>query len=316
MFSWLRRSAPAPQPDPVDAPIRASPPLDTSSSPSTAAAPSSTPATAPSSPSASAPAAPAPAAEDARTARNRKKRQQKKKSALRHKRQSTSLAGPGSSDAGDDDDDEREPDDDDVGAPAPEADDDLSYLERIGGLKRQREDKARELAAAAAAAGGGGSASGPAAGAGAGGAAGAAGFGGAASSSAGASGAAGAAGAGAPLRDAFALPGEAPLDTRGVTAGPEQIEAAQLVGEMLRQGKIRPGATGPLNRISGLPDGAGQVNGLDIPSTHELRKTAKENGLVPFTDDRGMLRIGVRVAPDVVLMHPKDGKGEPILLRM
>ncbi|GAA5846880.1 hypothetical protein JCM9279_004480 [Rhodotorula babjevae] len=316
MFSWLRRSAATPQPDPVHPP---SPPLDpspSSSSPSTAVAPSSPAPT--STPPASAPAA----AEDARTARNRKKRQQKKKSALRHKRQSASFAAAGTgtgtgSEAGDDDD-EREPDDDDVGAPAPEADDDLSYLERIGGLKRQREDKARELAAAAAVAGGGSSAApGSAAGGGAGGPAGAAGAGGAASSSTGPSGAAGAgAGAGAPLRDAFALPGEAPLDTRGVTAGPEQIEAAQLVGEMLRQGKIRPGATGPLNRISGLPDGAGQVNGLDIPSTHELRKTAKENGLVPFTDDRGMLRIGVRVAPDVVLMHPKDGKGEPILLRM
>ncbi|KPV77965.1 uncharacterized protein RHOBADRAFT_50488 [Rhodotorula graminis WP1] len=309
MFSWLRRSAPTTHLDPVDAPSRASPPLPPRDpSPSTdLAAPSPPPASAPrsSSPPSS---TSAPAAEDARTARNRKKRQQKKKSAQRHKRQSTTAPG---SEAGDgDDDDEREPDDDDVGAPAPEADDDLSYLERIGGLKRQREDKARELAAAAAAAGGRGGGAVP-------GAAGASAAGGAVGSvGASAAGASGAARAGAPLHDAFALPGEAPLDTRGVTAGPEQIEAAQLVGEMLRQGKIRPGATGPLNRISGLPDGAGQVNGLDIPSTHELRKTAKENGLVPFTDDRGMLRIGVRVAPDVVLMHPKDGKGEPILLRM
>ncbi|TNY23783.1 hypothetical protein DMC30DRAFT_413901 [Rhodotorula diobovata] len=309
MFSWLFGSRPS-----ADSASTRDGTTPTSASSSSTGAPPSTD-TAPTSPL------------DARTARNRKKRQQKKKSAQRHKRHA-SLAGGGGADddaADDDDDDAREPDEDEVGAPAPEADDDLSYLERIGGLRRQREDKARELAAAGAAVAGTGGAVGVGAGAGAGTGAVAAGLAGASDapraggSSAGARvGGAGPASSAAapPLRDAFALPGEAPLDTRGVTAGPEQIEAAQLVGAMLAQGKIRPGASGALNRISGLPDGAGQVNGIEVPSTHEVRRKARDNGLIPFTDDKGMLRIGVRVAPDVVLMHPKDGKGEPILLRM
>ncbi|BGP36212.1 hypothetical protein JCM10449v2_000110 [Rhodotorula kratochvilovae] len=253
-------------------------PAPTSTS-SAAAAPSPS-STAP--PSRSASPHPTPADEDeARAARLRKKRQQKKK-AQRQKRRSEVNAivrGRADGDDDDDDDDDREPDDDALELPegdAPDADEDLGYLERIGGLRRQRE----EQAAAAAAAG-----------------------------------AAGAPGTAAPV-DPIARPGEGALDTRGVVAGPEEVEAAALVGEMLRQGKIRAGPTGPLNRISGLPAGAGQVGGIEVPSTHDVRKKAKENGLIPFTDEKGMLRIGVRVAPDVVLMHPKDGKGEPILLRM
>ncbi|GAA5824612.1 hypothetical protein JCM3770_006695 [Rhodotorula araucariae] len=233
-----------------------------------------------SSPTRRAPSAGAPADDDARVARNRKKRQQKKK-AQRQKRRSD--PGALGASGGDRDDDDREPDDDPVlvEEDAPDADEDLGYLDRIGGLRRQREEQAAAAAAAA-----------------------------------------GASGAGArppPFsapRDALAHPGEGALDTAGVAAGREEVEAAALVGEMLRQGKIRAGPTGPLNRISGLPDGAGQINGIEVPSTHEVRKKAKDSGLIPFTDDKGMLRIGVRVASDVVLMHPKDGKGEPILLRM
>ncbi|BGP44299.1 hypothetical protein JCM10450v2_000110 [Rhodotorula kratochvilovae] len=262
MFSWLF-GRPAP--------------VSTSSS----AAPASPSSTAP--PSRSVSPHPAPADEDeARAARLRKKRQQKKKAQRQKRRSEVNAIVRGRADGDDeedDDDDDREPDDDALELPegdAPDADEDLGYLERIGGLRRQRE----EQAAAAAAAG-----------------------------------AAGAPGTAAPV-DPIARPGEGALDTRGVVAGPEEVEAAALVGEMLRQGKIRAGPTGPLNRISGLPAGAGQVGGIEVPSTHDVRKKAKENGLIPFTDEKGMLRIGVRVAPDVVLMHPKDGKGEPILLRM
>ncbi|GJN92000.1 hypothetical protein Rhopal_005028-T1 [Rhodotorula paludigena] len=217
----------------------------------------------------------------ARTARNRKKRQQKKAARARHRADAPEGGEPDDDLVFDGADDEA--DDDGFG----EADDDLSYLERIGGLRQQREEQLRAQAMAQAGQG----------------------------SPAGAGSAGGAGGAGGMQR--LAKPGEGELNTTGYVAGPEDVAAADLIEEMLRQGKVRPGAAaGPLNRISGLPEGAGQVGGIKVPSSHEVRRRAKESGLIPFTDDEGNLRVGVRIKPDIVLMHPKEGKGEPILLRM
>ncbi|GAA6008173.1 hypothetical protein JCM10207_007053 [Rhodosporidiobolus poonsookiae] len=68
-------------------------------------------------------------------------------------------------------------------------------------------------------------------------------------------------------------------------------------------------------RVS-LPPGAGQVEGVGaIRSTLETRRKIEQAGFVPLTDEDGMLRMGVRVARDMVLVH-QAGAGEPIVLKM
>ncbi|BGP12230.1 hypothetical protein JCM10213_007488 [Rhodosporidiobolus nylandii] len=65
-----------------------------------------------------------------------------------------------------------------------------------------------------------------------------------------------------------------------------------------------------------LPPGAGQVEGMpDFRSTPERVKAIEAAGFVPLLDERGMLRMGVRVNDEVVLVHQPGGK-EPIMLRM
>ena len=98
---------------------------------------------------------------------------------------------------------------------------------------------------------------------------------------------------------------------------PESLAVDDLVASMLAQGKTHPGPTGPLQRVHNLPDGAGQAPGLPlVRSTADSRRKAVEHGLVPITDEHGTLRVGFRIREDIVLMHPKDLKGEPVLLRM
>lgn len=98
---------------------------------------------------------------------------------------------------------------------------------------------------------------------------------------------------------------------------PESLAVDDLVASMLAQGKTHPGPVGPLQRVHNLPDGAGQAPGLPlVRSTAESRRKAVEHGLVPITDEHGTLRVGFRIREDIVLMHPKDLKGEPVLLRM
>lgn len=98
---------------------------------------------------------------------------------------------------------------------------------------------------------------------------------------------------------------------------PESLAVDDLVASMLAQGKTHPGPSGPLQRVHNLPEGAGQAPGLPhVRSTRESRRKAEEHGLVPITDETGTLRVGFRIREDIVLMHPKDLKGEPVLLRM
>ncbi|KAG0661181.1 hypothetical protein C6P46_004135 [Rhodotorula mucilaginosa] len=110
-------------------------------------------------------------------------------------------------------------------------------------------------------------------------------------------------------------PGAATQNQGGVP--PESLAVDDLVASMLAQGKTHPGPTGPLQRVHNLPEGAGQAPGLPlVRSTAESRRKAVEHGLVPITDEHGTLRVGFRIRDDIVLMHPKDLKGEPVLLRM
>ncbi|GAA5981133.1 hypothetical protein JCM11641_003123 [Rhodosporidiobolus odoratus] len=65
-----------------------------------------------------------------------------------------------------------------------------------------------------------------------------------------------------------------------------------------------------------LPPGAGQVEGMpEIRSTPERAKKLEEAGFVPLVDDRGMLKVGLRVGDEAVLVH-QPGATEPIVLRM
>ena len=103
----------------------------------------------------------------------------------------------------------------------------------------------------------------------------------------------------------------------GGVVPPESLAVDDLVASMLAQGKTHPGPSGPLHRVHNLPEGAGQAPGLPlVRSTAESRRKAIEHGLVPITDEHGTLRVGFRIRDDIVLMHPKDLKGEPVLLRM
>jgi hypothetical protein len=106
------------------------------------------------------------------------------------------------------------------------------------------------------------------------------------------------------------------ISTSVPPVAPEEQNAAALISSMIAQGQFQEGPRGPLQRVYNLPDGAGQLAGVEIKSTAEARKRAEEAGLVAVTDDKGFLRVGVRINEDVVLLHPKDGKGLPILLKM
>ncbi|GEM12156.1 hypothetical protein Rt10032_c19g6173 [Rhodotorula toruloides] len=108
----------------------------------------------------------------------------------------------------------------------------------------------------------------------------------------------------------------AAVSTSTSPVAPEQQNAAALVSSMIAQGQFQEGPRGPLQRVYNLPDGAGQLAGVEIKSSAEAKKRAEEAGLVAVTDDKGFLRVGVRINEDLVLLHPKDGKGKPILLKM
>ncbi|BGO88447.1 hypothetical protein NBRC10512_004525 [Rhodotorula toruloides] len=114
----------------------------------------------------------------------------------------------------------------------------------------------------------------------------------------------------------IASPSSATVSTSTPTIAPEEQNAAALISSMIAQGQFQEGPRGPLQRVYNLPDGAGQLAGVEIKSTAEAKKRAEEAGLVAVTDDKGFLRVGVRINEDLVLLHPKDGKGMPILLKM
>ncbi|BGO98958.1 hypothetical protein RTBOTA2_000049 [Rhodotorula toruloides] len=114
----------------------------------------------------------------------------------------------------------------------------------------------------------------------------------------------------------IATPSLAAVSTSTPPVAPEEQNAAALISSMIAQGQWQEGPRGPLQRVYNLPDGAGQLAGVEIKSTAEAKKRAEEAGLVAVTDDKGFLRVGVRINEDLVLLHPKDGKGMPILLKM
>ncbi|BGP28329.1 hypothetical protein JCM10296v2_000061 [Rhodotorula toruloides] len=114
----------------------------------------------------------------------------------------------------------------------------------------------------------------------------------------------------------IATPSSAAISTSTPLVAPEEQNAAALISSMIAQGQFQEGPRGPLQRVYKLPDGAGQLAGVEIKSTAEAKKRAEEAGLVAVTDDKGFLRVGVRINEDLVLLHPKDGKGMPILLKM
>ncbi|GAA5870005.1 hypothetical protein JCM3774_004335 [Rhodotorula dairenensis] len=265
------------------------------------------PATPPSS-AAQPPRPPSPAPLPASTIKNRKKRQQKKKkAAARHRdgdRDRNENADGDDGGGGDGEDDEREPDEllwnDEERSRRlqefPDADDDQEYLSRLdpspspSGLSPSH--------------------------------------GAADSSSSSSTSAKPGAGADAdlsartktttsPARPTTAAAAAAAAAAAEAMVPPESLAVDDLVASMLAQGKTHPGPTGPLQRVHNLPDGAGQAPGLpQVRSTAESRKKAIEHGLVPITDEHGTLRVGFRIRKDIVLMHPKDLKGEPVLLRM
>ncbi|GAA5860307.1 hypothetical protein JCM8547_003458 [Rhodosporidiobolus lusitaniae] len=65
-----------------------------------------------------------------------------------------------------------------------------------------------------------------------------------------------------------------------------------------------------------LPDGAGEPEGWQArKSTPEERKRLEQAGFVPVTDEKGMLRIGVRVDDETVLLEQK-GRKEPLVVKV
>ncbi|GAA5912124.1 hypothetical protein JCM6882_003060 [Rhodosporidiobolus microsporus] len=104
-----------------------------------------------------------------------------------------------------------------------------------------------------------------------------------------------------------------------VPATPEEAreavaEAARRRRALEKEKKAHIKVT-PTTRLQ-LPPGAGMVEGVPaIRSTPERRKKLEEAGFVPLTDEDGMLRMGVRVSEDTVIV-PRPGAEEPVVLRM
>ncbi|GAA5845131.1 hypothetical protein JCM11251_008005 [Rhodosporidiobolus azoricus] len=105
-------------------------------------------------------------------------------------------------------------------------------------------------------------------------------------------------------------PVEMPSTQEGVREA--VAEAARRRRALDKEKKIKPTSSTRLQ----LPPGAGLIEGVPaIRSTPERRRKLEEAGFVPLTDEDGMLRMGVRVDDNTVVV-PVPGADEPIMLRM